>query len=244
MDARKLPSMYIPLWGVFIFGLLTILYFAKAIFIPIFIIGLTSYFVLLYLLLAFSKSLGRDAGTLLMNKSYYKAMITIARQAQARISYYLLVITLINIVLGCIVTLATWATGLPNPMVWGVSAALLNYIPYVGPAINIGIVSLVSLLTFDTLSQVVLPPLVVLGINLLEGQFVQPMTVGRVFTINPVVVFLSIIIWGWLWGVAGVFMAVPILMVVAITLKQHRKFRRQRQDTPVMEVSPAAAKGI
>jgi len=98
-----------------------------------FIIGLTSYFVLLYLLLAFSKSLGRDAGTLLMNKSYYKAMLTIARQAQARISYYLLVITIINIVLGCAVTLATWSTGLPNPMVWGASAALLNNIPYVVP---------------------------------------------------------------------------------------------------------------
>ncbi len=204
-----------------------------------FIIGLVSYFVLLYLLLAFGKALGRDVGVWLENKSYYKALITIARKAQKRISYYLLVITLINIALGCFVALATWVTGLPNPMVWGASAALLNYIPYVGPAINLGIIALVSLLTFDTISQVLMPPMIILGLNLIEGQFIQPMTVGKVFTINPVMVFGAIIIWGWLWGTAGVLMAVPILMVVAITLEQIRKFRREEIDEPADEASPA-----
>ncbi|MGB3222907.1 MAG: AI-2E family transporter [Desulforhopalus sp.] len=193
-----------------------------------FIIGLTSYVVLLYFLLAFSRDLARDAVTLLMNKGYSKALIRVAREAQSRISYYLFLITVINIVLGCLVTLAAWLTGLPNPTVWGASAALLNYIPYAGPAINIGIITLVSLLTFDTVSQVLLPPLVVLGINLIEGQFVQPMTVGRVFTMNPVAIFLSIITWGWLWGAAGVLMAVPILMVFTIILEQIRKFRREQ----------------
>ena len=153
----------------------------------------------------------------------------VTREARSCISYYLLVITAINIVLGCLVTLAMWAAGMPNPMVWGASAALLNYIPYVGPAINFVIVAMVSLLTFDTISQVVIPPLLLLGINLVEGQIVQPLTVGRVFTINPVVVFISIIIWGWLWGAAGIFMAVPILMVCTIILERSLKFRQQKE---------------
>lgn len=158
------------------------------------------------------------------NKRHSLILISIAREARIQISYYLLVITLINIVLGCLISLVAWATGLPNPLVWGVSGALLNYIPYLGPAINIGIVALVSLLSFDTISQILLPPLLLLGINIIEGQVVQPLTVGRVFTINPVIIFLSIILWGWLWGIAGVFMAVPILMIVTITFRQSQKF--------------------
>lgn len=193
------------------------------------LIALISYVVLLYLLLAFGNSLARDIGNMFKNKSYSRALMIVTREARSCISYYLLVITAINIVLGCLVTLAMWAAGMPNPMVWGASAALLNYIPYVGPAINFVIVAMVSLLTFDTISQVVIPPLLLLGINLVEGQIVQPLTVGRVFTINPVVVFISIIIWGWLWGAAGIFMAVPILMVCTIILERSLKFRQQKE---------------
>ena len=195
------------------------------------LIGFISYIVLLYFLLTFSPTLIRDAGHLLQNRQQSLAIFRIAKESQARISYYLLVISLINLVLGCCITLVAWGTDLPNPMVWGVSGALLNYIPYFGPAVNIGIVALVSLLSFETISQILLPPLLILGLNIIEGQVVQPLTVGRVFTINPAVVFLSILLWSWLWGVAGIFMAVPILMISVVILEQVRRFKQETTST-------------
>ena len=208
-----------------------------------FLVGMISYIVLLYFLLTFTTALARDAGKLLKNRKHHLAIIKIAREAQSRISYYLLVITVINIVLGCLITLGAWATGLPNPLVWGFTGALLNYIPYLGPAINIGIVSLVSLLSFNTMPHIVLPPLLLLGLNILEGQVVQPLTVGKVFTINPVVVFLSIVLWGWLWGIAGVFMAVPILMTITITFEQTQRLRQENEEIAPKEASsPAVVK--
>ncbi len=206
-----------------------------------FLVGLVSYIVLLYFLLSFSTTLARDAGKLLENRKHSLALIRIAREAQTRISYYLLVITAINIVLGCLITLLTWATGLPNPLVWGAAGALLNYIPYLGPAINIGIVAMVSLLSFDTMPHIVLPPVLLLILNILEGQVVQPLTVGRVFTINPIIVFLSIILWGWLWGVAGIFMAVPILMIITIIFEQTQKFRLEAAESVAQEASLTSA---
>jgi predicted PurR-regulated permease PerM len=200
-----------------------------------FLIGLTSYLVLLYFLVIFSTTLAKDTDKLLKNKRQSITLIRIARKSQARISRYLAVITIENIILGVVVTLTTWATGLPNPIVWGGSAALLNYIPYVGPAINIAIIFMVSLLTFDSMSHILLPPLLILAINLIEGQVVQPMTVGQIFTINPVVIFLSVLVWGWLWGVAGVFMAVPILMVISITIQESNNFQLNAEQSNRME---------
>lgn len=75
-----------------------------------------------------------------------------------------------------------------------------------------------------------LPPLLLLGLNILEGQVVQPLTVGKVFTINPVVVFLSIVVWGRLWGIAGLFMAVPILMTITITFEQSQRLRQENEE--------------
>lgn len=190
-----------------------------------FLIGIVSYIVLIYFLLSFSTALARDIGSFLQNKSYSLALIRIAREAQGQISYYLLVITIINTLLGVSIALIAWATGLPNPLVWGALGAVLNYIPYLGPALNIGIISLVSLLTFNTPSSIILPPLILLVVYFVEGQILQPLTVGKVFTINPVAIFLSILLWGWLWGVAGIFMAVPILMVLIIALQYSNKFR-------------------
>ncbi len=192
-----------------------------------FLIGISSYIVLLYFLLGFSKALARDVGSFLQNKTYSLALIRIAREAQAQISYYLLVITIINIFLGVSIALIAWVTGLPNPFVWGAVGAVLNYIPYLGASLNIGIISLVSLLTFSTPSSIILPPLILLGVYFIEGQILQPLTVGKVFTINPVAIFLSILLWGWLWGVAGIFMAVPILMVVIIAIQYSNKFRKE-----------------
>lgn len=172
-----------------------------------------SFIVLLYFMLVSGHSLIRKIGDLLRDNGYQADFMQITRNIQVKISRYLLLITAINIVLGVVVAIVMWAVGMPTPIVWGASAAFLNFIPYVGPAINIGIVSIVSLVTFDSLTQAMIPPILLLGLNLLEGQLIQPLFVGRMFTINPVIIFLFVLVWGWLWGMAGVFMAVPLLVI-------------------------------
>lgn len=186
-----------------------------------FLIGVLSFVVLLYFMLVFGHSLTLKAGALFRsNKEHQRRVIRIARDVQSKLSRYLLLITILNIILGLVVTLVMWLVGMPTPVVWGASAAILNYIPYVGPAINIVLVAFVSLLTFDNLAQILLAPALLLGLNLLEGQLIQPMFIGRMFTLNPVLIFLFVLIWGWLWGMAGIFMAVPLLVVMKIVLDQ------------------------
>lgn len=184
------------------------------------LLGVLSFVVLLYFMMAFGHSLTMKAGALFRDKGYQANVVRIAREVQDKISRYLLLITILNIILGVVVTFAMWLIDMPTPMVWGASAAILNYIPYVGPAINLGIIAMVSLLTFDNLAQILLPPAVLLGINLIEGQFLQPMFIGRMFTINPIIIFLFVLVWGWLWGMAGIFMAVPLLVIAKIILEQ------------------------
>ncbi len=202
-----------------------------------FVIGLVSFLVLLYFLLAHGHSLLLEAGNLWMSRNHRKVSYRILRHVQQNVSRYLLLITMINFVLGLFVALLMWILNMPNPIVWGVSAALLNYIPYVGPVINLVIVTLVAILTFDSPAQMVLPPIALLVLNLLEGQFIQPIFVGRMVTINPVIVFLFILIWGWLWGVAGIFMAVPILMIVKIVIDQRKELYDEVSDSESQQTS-------
>ncbi|EIJ36442.1 AI-2E family transporter [Thiothrix nivea] len=185
-----------------------------------FLLGVLSFAVLLFFLLAFGDSLAHGISSLWNKRSDRAAVIGIARDARAQISSYLLLLTAINLSLGILTALVMWAVDMPNPLVWGASAMILNFIPYLGPAINLGIVALVALLTFDTPARIFLPPLALMGVNMLEGQFVQPLFVGKMFTINPILIFLSVLIWGWLWGMAGVFMAVPLLMIGKIVWDQ------------------------
>jgi len=188
-----------------------------------FLIGVLSFVVLLYFLLAFGHSLTIKIGLFFRDQGYKANIAQIATDVQSKVSRYLLLITVINTVLGLVIAGVMWLLDMPTPLVWGASAAFLNYIPYVGPAINLGIVALVSLITFDSLGQILLPPAMLLLLNLLEGQFIQPMFIGRMFTINPVIVFLFVLIWGWLWGMAGIFMAVPLLVIAKIIFDQRKE---------------------
>ncbi len=183
-----------------------------------FLVGLVTMVVLTYLFLSFGHTLARSFTSLLRRSGYHRIVIHVAKDAQHKVSHYLLLITVINIGLGICVTIALWLAGLPNPIIWGVLAAMLNYIPYIGAAISIGIVLAVSLLTFNTIGATILPPLLVLSLNVLEGQFITPIFTGKLFIINPALIFLSVLFWGWLWGIAGVFLAVPILVVMVVSI--------------------------
>jgi predicted PurR-regulated permease PerM len=145
-----------------------------------------------------------------------KQAVAITNQIQKDISAYLATVSLINAGLGLAIGLGLYAVGLPNAALWGTMAALLNFAPFIGFAIGTTIVFIVGLLTFDTLTQALLPPLVYILCNLLEANVVTPILLGRRLTLNAVVVFLAVLVWGWLWGISGALLAVPLLAVMKV----------------------------
>jgi predicted PurR-regulated permease PerM len=173
--------------------------------------GVAVMLALLYFLLASGDLFLRKLIRVLPTFDDKKRAVDIARALQSDVSVYLSTITLINICLGLAVGIAMHLLGMPNPMLWGVLATVLNFIPYLGAIIGIGVMALVAALTFDTPAQVVLPPLAYFGLTSAEGYFVTPTILGRRLTLNPVMILLGLIFWGWLWGIPGAVLAVPML---------------------------------
>ena len=145
-----------------------------------------------------------------------KTAVTIVHQVEQDISRYLMTITMINTGLGVAVGVAMLALDMPNPVLWGVMAGCFNFIPYLGAMASAIVLTLVALLTFDQLGRALLVPGVFLALTSLEGFFVTPMVVGHRLTLNPVAIFLWLTLWGWLWGVPGMLLAVPLLAIFKI----------------------------
>lgn len=142
----------------------------------------------------------------------------IFRDTERMVSQYLVSITIINVLEGVAVGIGLHLLGVPSAMLWGALAALTNFVVFIGPVVMVTILFMVGLAEFDTLGGSLLPVAVYLGINMLEAQFVTPTVIGRTMTLNPFVVFLSLVFWIWLWGALGGFIAIPALLVVyAIT---------------------------
>jgi predicted PurR-regulated permease PerM len=106
--------------------------------------------------------------------------------------------------------------GVPNAAMWGVLVAVLNFVPYFGPVAGVLVLGTVGLLAFDTLGKGLLPPAWYLVLHLLEANFITPVLLGRRFALNPVVIFVSLIFWTWLWGVPGALLSVPILVSIKV----------------------------
>lgn len=145
-----------------------------------------------------------------------KRALRVVYDVEREISRYLLTVTLINAGLGLAVGLGLWAIGMPTPLVWGVAAMLLNFLPYIGAATTILLVAAISIITFDSLSYALLAPAFVVLCNVIEGQVVTPLVVGRRLEINAVAIFIAVAFWSWLWGFVGALIAVPILVVIKV----------------------------
>jgi predicted PurR-regulated permease PerM len=143
-----------------------------------------------------------------------KQALTIIRDVERQISRYLGAIFLINAALGVAVGVSMWLLGLPLAVVWGLLAFLLNFIPFVGNVLNLVLVAAVSLVSFDTLGQAALPPLVLMGLMLAESNVITPILIGRRLELNTVSQLVMVAFWTWLWGVPGAILAVPFLVVV------------------------------
>jgi predicted PurR-regulated permease PerM len=142
--------------------------------------------------------------------------VEIAREVQREIGRYFATVTLVNIGLGTATGIAMWLLGMPTPLLWGVAVAALNFLPYLGPLAAIVMLTAVALVTFDNVWQALAPPAAFLALNLIEDQLVLPFVLGRSLALNPVVIFLWVLVWTWMWGVAGILLAVPLLVAVRI----------------------------
>jgi predicted PurR-regulated permease PerM len=144
--------------------------------------------------------------------------IRIANDIEHNLASYVATVSLINAVLGVIVAAGAWLMGLPSPLMLGLLAMLLNYLPYVGPACMAIILFAVGLVTFPALGQALIAPASLIVLTTLEGHLITPAVLGRRLTLDPLAVFLAIAFWSWLWGPMGAFLAVPLLIVALVTL--------------------------
>jgi predicted PurR-regulated permease PerM len=172
--------------------------------------------VLLYFMLASGDLFLRKLVKVLPTLHDKKLAVEIVRQAESDISRYLMTVTVVNGCVGIATGLIAFGFGLPNPVLWGALAAVLHYIPYLGSAVMLAVLGMVAALTFDDVWLMLGPAASYLAVVTLEGQFLTPMLLGRRLTLNPVVIFVALLVWGWLWGAPGVLMAVPLLAAFKI----------------------------
>ncbi len=173
-------------------------------------------FVMLYFLLATGTMFRDNIIVALPSWRDKRRALAVTRDIERDISTYLATVLLINIGLGAAIGLAMHAIGLPNAVLWGVMATLLNFIPYLGAIVGSLVVMTVGLVSFDAPVQALLPPLIYIAVNAFEAYLVTPTILSRRLTINPIAVFLSVLFWGWIWGIPGALIAVPILTCIKV----------------------------
>ncbi len=172
--------------------------------------------VVLFFLLTAGDSLLRGFIEILPTFGDKKRAVTIANEIERNVSGYLVTITIMNLLVGLANGISMWAMGMPDPLLWGVVAFLLNYIPILGPVTGIAVFFGVGLFSSPSILWALAPSAVYLAIHVIEGETVTPMLLARRFTLNPVLVIVSLFFWDWLWGVPGALVAVPLLAIAKI----------------------------
>jgi predicted PurR-regulated permease PerM len=178
--------------------------------------GLFTTVLVLYFLLVAGNIFLRRIVEILPTFSNKRQAVDISQQIQEDVSAYLVTITAMNAAVGVTTAAAMYLCGLGDPLLWGTTAFLLNFIPILGPFFGICIFVLVGMLSFESLWWALLPPILYFGIHLVEGEILTPMLLARRFTLNPVLIILSLVFWFWMWGVIGAILAVPMLAILKI----------------------------
>lgn len=142
----------------------------------------------------------------------------VLREVQDRVGSYILTVATINLGVGAITALGAWAFGFKAPIMWGGLAALLNFLPYIGPIAMIATLTLFGIGTGDTIIGGLLPAAAFLALHAVESNLITPAILGRRFTLNPVVILVSISYFTWIWGVVGALLSVPILITLTALL--------------------------
>jgi predicted PurR-regulated permease PerM len=145
-----------------------------------------------------------------------KVAVTIARETEAQISLYLFTTTLINIGVGIVTGFAMYLLGMPNAILWGVVAAVLNFVPYVGAVANTILLTLAAFVAFEDTGHALLVPGTFLALNLIESNLVTPMIYGNRMKLNTVALFIGLVFWWYIWGIPGAILAVPMMATLKI----------------------------
>jgi predicted PurR-regulated permease PerM len=177
-------------------------------------------FVLLYLLLAVGGAMANSVVSAVPRIPNRQRVLDIVRASERMVSRYLLTVTVINAGLGAAVATTMWLIDMPNPLLWGAVAAVLNFVPYLGAIVTATVLAGVSLLTFDDLAAALVAPALFVVLTSLEGFIVTPMLLGRSLTLSPIAIFAGMLVATWLWGVPGALLAVPLLVILRTVTSQ------------------------
>ena len=180
-----------------------------------FIAGLLQVLVLLYLLLAVGTLLFRKLVKVVPGPDDKRTFSDVFHETESIVARYLIVTALINVAQGIAVGLVMWAIGMPDPVTWGLLTFVMEFIPYLGGAINVGLLLITSFTVYSHVGQIVLPPALYLVITTLQNNVLSPYLYGNRLKLNPVAVMICVMFWWLVWGIPGVFLAIPI----AATLK-------------------------
>ncbi|WP_425618158.1 AI-2E family transporter [Anatilimnocola sp. NA78] len=177
-------------------------------------------FVLAFFLLAFNKSLINQAVESRDTFSDKRNVVQLIRNVETGVSRYLFTVTAINIGLGVATAALLWLMKIPNPVLWGVVVATLNFVPHVGAFFCMAVLFLVGAVTHESLSYGLATAGMFAILTSIESYFVTPLVLSRSLQLSPLAIILSILFWGWLWGIAGGLMAAPLLAMIKITCDQ------------------------
>ena len=182
---------------------------------------LTAAMLTLFLLIFGSGLFATGARVFLSDRERARSL-KLMSSVQDELSRYILTVSIINTGLGIVVAGALFFLGVEDALLWGALVAVLNFAPYVGPLIGVMILSLAGVVQYGIAPAALLPALVYFSINMLEAQIVTPLILGRNMRLNPLIIIVWLVIWGWLWGTMGVLLAVPMLVCIKIAAGQTR----------------------
>jgi predicted PurR-regulated permease PerM len=177
---------------------------------------------LTYFFMVYGEDFQRKAIAMLSTRQQKRVTADILTAIEVEMSRYVLTITVINFFVGALLAGILVAIGLPlqQALLWGTAAAILNFAPYVGPMIGVALMLLMGFVNFQGLFASLLPAMVYLGLHVLEGEIITPIILGRRMAISPLVLILSLMVCSWLWGIAGLLLAVPMMVCVKIVLSK------------------------
>ena len=185
---------------------------------PIVAVQLMSIVFLVYFTSVFGSRLFRKTIRSIPTYSTRRMVVSSLRRVQQQVTRYVLVISIINLGLGLTLGFILWLSGIENYFLWGVAAFLLNFIPYLGPLITALAMSFGVYIEMGTLDSALLALGLFATLNLLESQIVTPLALSAQLRLNPLLLFMWVMLWGWIWGAAGMFICVPLLVCLKLIL--------------------------
>jgi predicted PurR-regulated permease PerM len=171
---------------------------------------------LVFFFLVYGDEILRRAVEISPTFAYKRHTVSIVRSIQVEVSSYLLLTAAINVTLGLVTAGMLYLYGVPDPLLWGTVATVANFIPYVGAITTTTVLAVVGVLHFQEIGPALLPAATFAGITAIEGNLLTPMLQGRRSRLSPVAILLWLLIWGWLWGIPGALLAVPMLTCVKL----------------------------